>query len=414
MHRRTAVMLGTFTLWACGSKAPEDANNPGDRGTTSGMATPDGGHEAIGDDAEAGAAPGATGDASGVTADAGDAASDARSGPDAVSPGWNLVAMDTAQRTYLDYVNVPASRRMDAGKRSLPALATWENQTTYSALRFQPCAGGSPRHPTNTWRSFPRHVARRSPSQSRTAHTRRRPRPPTPPRHPEGARRRGGDGASPAPPWMSSFRQGTFDYSAVLRVGADVRLRRFPEDTGGTLKATKPATGAIHLAGDRSGALFLVLNFGATARGTSRRRPGSGAATTAAPSCTTCSSWAMTSRSRPARMSSASPRREVSGPSTMRTTATPTRSPHAGIARLPGHRQPRADRGGPRRRPVRVRQLPGRRRRRARLRVHRELGTGRPRARALGRRRRVHPRSSTTTSTGPSGPGCILPRRTRT
>ena len=71
---------------------------------------------------------------------------------------------------------------MDAGRRSLPALATWENETTYSALRFQPCAGRGARHPTNAWRSCPRPSARRSPSPSRTAHTRRRPRPPTPPR----------------------------------------------------------------------------------------------------------------------------------------------------------------------------------------------------------------------------------------
>jgi hypothetical protein len=52
----------------------------------------------------------------------------------------------------------------------------------------------------------------------------------------------------------------------VLRVGADVRLRRFPEDGGGTLHATKPGAAAVHLSGDRSGALFLALDFGATAR----------------------------------------------------------------------------------------------------------------------------------------------------
>ena len=72
--------------------------------------------------------------------------------------------------------------------------------------------------------------------------------------------------AGPGAPVDVLVPAGTFDYSATLRVGADVRLRRFPEDTGGTLQATKPSSGAIHLAGDRSGALFLMLNFGATAR----------------------------------------------------------------------------------------------------------------------------------------------------
>ena len=88
VHRRTAVMLGTFTLWACGSKAPEDANNPGDRGTTSGMATPDGGHEAIGDDAEAGAAPGSDGRRERRHSRRGRRGQRLRGpGPDAVSPG---------------------------------------------------------------------------------------------------------------------------------------------------------------------------------------------------------------------------------------------------------------------------------------------------------------------------------------
>jgi hypothetical protein len=67
---------------------------------------------------------------------------------------------------------------------------------------------------------------------------------------------------------------GDFDYSAELRVGANVRLRRFPEATGGTLHATNPANGVVHLTGDRSGALFLVLKFSATARATTPQASG--------------------------------------------------------------------------------------------------------------------------------------------
>lgn len=72
--------------------------------------------------------------------------------------------------------------------------------------------------------------------------------------------------ASPGNPVDVLVPPGTFNYSAELRVGADVRLRRFPEDSGGTLHATNPANGIIHLVGDRSGALFLLANFGATGR----------------------------------------------------------------------------------------------------------------------------------------------------
>ena len=386
MHRRTAVLLGTFVLWACGSKAPEAASSDGDGGASR---TADGGEAASnGPDAGADTTTGATGDASGTGADAGDATSDAMAV--AASPGWNLVAMNTARRTYLDYVDVPASGVWTPQGDHFPALATWENQTSYSALRFQPYTPGGALTPAQIMALLP--AARRAAVSISITDS------------PYGAAPAPADAtsaiqkalddaaamASPGAPVDVLVPAGTFDYSATLRVGADVRLRRSPEDTGGILQATKPSSGAIHLAGDRSGALFLMLSFGATARDTTPQASGIWAATTAAPSCTTCSSWATTWRSRPARMSSASPRREGSGPSTTRTTATPTRSitrKDRGIARSSATARRR---GEPRRRSVRVRQLSERRRRRARLRVHRELGPGRPRAWALGRRRRVH------------------------
>jgi hypothetical protein len=65
--------------------------------------------------------------------------------------------------------------------------------------------------------------------------------------------------ATPTAPVDVRVPAGTFDHSGVLNVPQDVRLRRWPEGSGGTLVATNPAQSAIHLAGDRSGALFLVL-----------------------------------------------------------------------------------------------------------------------------------------------------------
>src|SRR5262249_16120789 len=59
---------------------------------------------------------------------------------------------------------------------------------------------------------------------------------------------------------------GTFNHSQVLNVGPNVRLRRDPEDTGGILHATDPLHAAVHLSGDRSAALFLVLTNDASER----------------------------------------------------------------------------------------------------------------------------------------------------
>ena len=55
---------------------------------------------------------------------------------------------------------------------------------------------------------------------------------------------------------------GTYDHRAVLEIGPDVRLR----GDGGTLRATRAATAAVHLTGDRSAVLFLSLTVEASAR----------------------------------------------------------------------------------------------------------------------------------------------------
>jgi hypothetical protein len=61
---------------------------------------------------------------------------------------------------------------------------------------------------------------------------------------------------------------GTFDHSGVLTVPHDVRLRGWPEGAGGNLHATDASQSAVHLSGDRSGALFLVMTSPATTRAT--------------------------------------------------------------------------------------------------------------------------------------------------
>ncbi len=68
--------------------------------------------------------------------------------------------------------------------------------------------------------------------------------------------------AHPGAPVDVVIPSGTYDHSRVLEVGPDVRLR----GAGGWLNATDPAAAAVHLAGDRSAALFLSLRAQATRR----------------------------------------------------------------------------------------------------------------------------------------------------
>jgi len=183
-----------------------------------------------------------------------------------VTPGWNLVAIDTARRMYLDYVDVPSSGVWTPEDDRFPALMVWENQATYSALRFQPYLPGDVLTPVEIMALLP--AARRAArSISITdAPYNAEPAPADASAAMQAALDAAAALAQPGAPVDVLVPTGTFNYATVLRVGADVRLRRFPEDSGGTLRATNPASSAIHLAGDRSGALFLVVNFGATTR----------------------------------------------------------------------------------------------------------------------------------------------------
>jgi hypothetical protein len=204
-----------------------------------------------------------------------DARDSAEDGPSTKpAAGWNLVAVDTPKRTYLDYVDVPANGVWTPEADRFPALATWEGQTAYSALRFQAFGPGDVLTPAQIMNLLPA--------------TRRAPRSIVITDAPYGAAPSPADAtaaiqkalddaaklANPTSPVDVLVPAGAFDYSAVLRVGGDVRLRRFPEDTGGTLHAKNPSAAAVHLSGDRSGALFLGLDFGATARETTPQASG--------------------------------------------------------------------------------------------------------------------------------------------
>ncbi|HEX3596341.1 MAG TPA: hypothetical protein VHU80_14625, partial [Polyangiaceae bacterium] len=307
MHSRCYLTLALFgsavTLFGCGgdSKRSEGgaAGNAGSSGTSSSRGTGGaratggtqpggGGNNAAGRSVGAGgnvetgggntSAAGATssGGAGGTASGGagGTASVGGSGGAIAVSAGWNLVAIDTPRRTYLDYVEVPASGTWKPETDHFPALATWENQTAYSALRFQPYKPGDALTPAQIMALLP--VTRRA-SVSISITDKPYQAPPAPADATSAIQKALDDAAAmakPASPVDVLVPTGTFAYSAALRIGADVRLRRFPEDTGGALHATNPANSAIHLAGDRSGALFLELNFGAKSRDTTARASG--------------------------------------------------------------------------------------------------------------------------------------------
>ncbi len=205
----------------------------------------------MGDDAQVDATPGATGDSSDL-ADAREGGDDAGSGPAAVGPGWNLVAVDTAQRTYLDYVNVPASGVWTPESDHFPALATWENRRPTRRFASSPIRRARLLAPAQIMALLP--AAQRAAASIFITDSAYKAA--AAPADATAAIQKALDDAAamagPGAPVDVLVPAGTYNYSAVLRVGADVRLRRFPEDTGGTLQATKPASGAIHLAGDRA------------------------------------------------------------------------------------------------------------------------------------------------------------------
>ena len=66
----------------------------------------------------------------------------------AVGGQWQVIAMDTPQRTYLDLVPVLDGRAWAPEQDGWPTLAQWENVTQHTAIRTLPfspdgCAGPS-------------------------------------------------------------------------------------------------------------------------------------------------------------------------------------------------------------------------------------------------------------------------------
>jgi hypothetical protein len=188
---------------------------------------------------------------------------DAAEAPDAdtrPAAGWNLVAIDTPDRTYLDYVLVPAARTWTPEADGWPTLAAWEGVTTYSALRFQPFTPGEPLAPERITALLPALAVAARTIDITAAPYGAEPEPADATDAIQRALDDAGAMASRGEPVDVLVPAGTYRYADVLDIPADVRLRRFPADTGGELVATDPANQAIHLAGDRSAALFLVVS----------------------------------------------------------------------------------------------------------------------------------------------------------
>ncbi len=205
----------------------------------------------------------------------GDSASDVPSpGDGGPTAGWNLVAIDTPLRTYLDYVNVPSSGVWTPEASGWPLLAQWEQQSTRTAMRFQSFSPGETLAPRQIMALLPLALASAhtiditaSPYSAPVA-------PADATKAIQAALDAAGRVATQAAPVDVLVPAGTFNHSGVLTVPHDVRLRGWPEGTGGVLQATDASNSAIHLSGDRSGALFLVLTSPATTRLTTPQASG--------------------------------------------------------------------------------------------------------------------------------------------
>jgi hypothetical protein len=213
------------------------------------------------------------GDGSVATADNGSAltvADGSVSDGSALAGGWYLVAIDTPTRTYLDYVKVAAGGTWRPEVNGWPLLAQWDKESIATALRFLAFTPGDVVSTANIVTLLPAlapaprtlditaapYGAKVSPADATKAI--------------QAALNDAKTLANPNHPVDVVVPPGTYSYSAVLLVGADVRLR----GTGGVLQATQPAQAAVHLSGDRSGALFLKLTSPATSRGSTPNASG--------------------------------------------------------------------------------------------------------------------------------------------
>jgi hypothetical protein len=190
------------------------------------------------------------------------------------TPGWNLVAIDTPKRTYLDYVQVPPSGAWSPDAAGLPLLARWEKVTAHAAVRFRRFTPGDVLTPEEIMALLP---AARPSARALSITDAPYSAAPSPADATAAIQKALDDAAATAKPGAPVdvlVPTGIFNYSAVLKVGADVHLRRSPEAAGGVLHATNPAQEAVRLAGDRSAALFLRVTYAATTRLTTAQSSG--------------------------------------------------------------------------------------------------------------------------------------------
>jgi hypothetical protein len=183
-----------------------------------------------------------------------------------VPAGSSLVAIDTPARTYLDLVDVPPSGLWAPETSGWPTMAQWEHQTVRTGLRVLPFTPGGTPTPQQIIALLPQ-LALASRTIDITAAPYNAPVAPADARPAiQAALDDAAAIATPGAPVDVLVPPGVFDHSEVLVVKHDVRLRRWPEDSGGVLQATNPLASAVHLAGDRSAALFLVMQSSGTAR----------------------------------------------------------------------------------------------------------------------------------------------------
>ncbi|APR85380.1 putative lipoprotein [Minicystis rosea] len=253
-------ILGALALLAPLAACSSNGVQPGSGGSTGHGGATASGSSATSASSGGGASSSATGTGGAATGSGG------AGGQGGVAPGWSLVAVDTPLRTYLDYVDVPSSGIWTPEADGWPMMAQWEQQTTRTGLRFQSFKPGDVLTPAQIIAllpivavaaktidiTAPPYNAQVAPADATTAINQ--------------ALHDAGLMAAQGAPVDVLVPAGTFAFSKVLVVPHDVRLRRWPEDTGGTLQATDPDLSAVHLTGDRSGALFLVMISPATKR----------------------------------------------------------------------------------------------------------------------------------------------------
>lgn len=214
--------------------------------------------------ADGGPGPSDSGSGVGGQAPDADAAESVSDGGVASQDGDYLVAIDTPTRTYLDHVHLLAGTTWRADVNGLPEMAQWEHETRVTAVRLQRFSPGDVLT-TQQIRTLLPITAPASRSLDVTAAPYRAASSPADATAAiQSALADAATMADAAHPVDVVIPTGTFDYDAVLEVGANVRLR----GAGGTLHATDATVSAVHLDGDHSGALFLTITSPASSRAT--------------------------------------------------------------------------------------------------------------------------------------------------